>query len=568
MPYGNEADHIAGSPSRRVLSKSINKGTNVNSFEHFASSFTRAQSFLTIERPQEYSRARAFFVDGDSPNTSANYWPTDSAIDDDESLVDESSQAYSETSSLLDDHIGFKYSNVARRMSSYTSAPHNGRLILEETGAVSSATDSDVVIVRKVEAEDGTVVTEVAGQSTAQQTVFNSVNVLIGIGLLSLPLGLKYSGWIIGVLALTIAALSTYYTAKLLAKCLDKDSTIVTYADIAYTAYGQRGRLMVSVLFILELLGAEVSLVVLFADSLYTLYPYFSKLEYKFFAFLILTPPTFLPLRILSVSSIFGIVATMSIVVVFIFCGLYKADSPGSLIEPMHTWLFPQNWKAVPLSIGIVMAPWGGHAVFPNIYRDMRHPYKYGKCLKLIFQISFLVDFSMCVIGFLMFGDGVKDEITKNLLLTAGYPEGLSYFITILVGLIPLAKAPLNAQPIVTTLDALLGLDKITSTTLKDILKGLVRVFAIFIFVVVAIIFPDFDRIIALVGSLLCISVCIILPLLFYLKLYKDSISKFERLADYLMLVLFSILALIGTVWSLLPPNYLGIQGRHELMGW
>lgn len=26
-------------------------------------------------------------------------------------------------------------------------------------------------------------------------------------------------------------------------------------------------------------------------------------------------------------------------------------------------------------------APWGGHGVFPNIYRDMRHPRKYGKSL-------------------------------------------------------------------------------------------------------------------------------------------------------------------------------------------
>jgi solute carrier family 32 (vesicular inhibitory amino acid transporter) len=557
-------ESITQSTSQRVTSKP----NNVNSLEHFASSYSRAQSFLTIERPQELSRARSFFIDGDSPNTSANYWPLDSAIDDDESVADESALRFSETSSLLEEPVGFKYAPVARRMSSYTSAPHKGVLILQETEAVSSAVDPDRVIVRKVETEDGRVITEVAGQSTAQQTIFNSVNVLIGIGLLSLPLGFKYSGWLIGASTMIVSAISTFYTAKLLAKCLDRDSTIVTYADVAYTAYGHKGRLMVSVLFVLELVGAGVSLVVLFADSLYTLYPHFSRFQYKVLAFLILTPPSFLPLRILSISSVFGIISTMSIVVIFVFCGFYKTNSPGSLIQPMETWLFPQNWKAVPLSIGIFMAPWGGHAVFPNIYRDMRHPHKYGKCLTVIYQITFLVDFSMCVIGFLMFGDGVKDEVTKNLLLATGYPGGLNYLITVLIALIPLAKAPLNSRPIVTTLDALLGVENMPPSRLKDFYTGLVRVFVIFLFVSVAIVFPDFDRIIALVGSLLCISVCLILPLLFYIKIYDGEISQIELFTDYILVVVFSILAVLGTVWSILPPDYLGIQGRNEKMGW
>ena len=33
-------------------------------------------------------------------------------------------------------------------------------------------------------------------------------------------------------------------------------------------------------------------------------------------------------------------------------------------------------------------APWGGHSVFPNIYRDMRHPKKYGKSLKVTFGFT------------------------------------------------------------------------------------------------------------------------------------------------------------------------------------
>ena len=42
-------------------------------------------------------------------------------------------------------------------------------------------------------------VTVLAGQSTAPQTIFNSVNVLIGVGLLALPVGLMKAGWVYGI---------------------------------------------------------------------------------------------------------------------------------------------------------------------------------------------------------------------------------------------------------------------------------------------------------------------------------------------------------------------------------
>lgn len=87
--------------------------------------------------------------------------------------------------------------------------------------------------------------------------------------------------------------------------------------------------------------------------------------------------------------------------------GLIKPHAPGSLYEPATTTLLPSNWNAVPLSFGLLMgkfapvlkcldefvltfhiAPWGGHGVFPNIYKDMRHPHKYEGGLRVIFSFT------------------------------------------------------------------------------------------------------------------------------------------------------------------------------------
>jgi vesicular inhibitory amino acid transporter len=168
------------------------------------------------------------------------------------------------------------------------------------------------LILKHVEHEDGTHEDIIIGQSTVPQTVFNSVNVLIGIGLLSLPLALKHSGWVLGLLFLIYSAVTTSYTAKILAKCLDVDKTLVTYADLAYISFGHHARLVTSILFCLELLGACVALVVLFADSLYALVPGLSILEWKIVCGLVLVPLNFLPLRFLSVTSILGIVSCTS----------------------------------------------------------------------------------------------------------------------------------------------------------------------------------------------------------------------------------------------------------------
>ena len=177
--------------------------------------------------------------------------------------------------------------------------------------AGAAAKEREPILVKEVEREDGTKTHIIVGRSTLPQTVFNSANVLIGIGMLSLPLAIKYAGWIIGMGFLLFSALVTRYTARLLAKCLDVDDSLVTFADLAFISFGERARVVTSILFILELFAACVALVVLFADSLDALIPGLTILEWKVVCGLILAPLNFVPLRFLSFTSILGIVCCL-----------------------------------------------------------------------------------------------------------------------------------------------------------------------------------------------------------------------------------------------------------------
>ena len=50
----------------------------------------------------------------------------------------------------------------------------------------------------------------------------------------------------------------------------------------------------------------------------------------------------------------------------------------------------------------------------------------------------------MAVVGLLMFGDDIRDEVTSNILKTTGYPQALSVCIVVFIAIIPLTKIPLK----------------------------------------------------------------------------------------------------------------------------
>jgi vesicular inhibitory amino acid transporter len=125
-------------------------------------------------------------------------------------------------------------------------------------------------------------------------------------------MGIKYAGWLCGSVFLGLSALVTWYTAKILAKCMDVDASLITFADVAYVSYGDRARIGTSILFTLELMVACVALVVLFADTLDALVPGVGVTEWKIVCGLLLIPLQFVPLRLLSFSSILGIFSTFS----------------------------------------------------------------------------------------------------------------------------------------------------------------------------------------------------------------------------------------------------------------
>lgn len=154
---------------------------------------------------------------------------------------------------------------------------------------------------------------------------------------------------------LFFSAFVTKYTASLLAKCLDIHSSLANFADIAYVAFGEKGRFITSVIFTFELTAACISLVILFADSLKSLVEGPDEVHWKILCGCILAPLNFLSMRWLSFTSFLGIFCGILLIIVTFVAGFLKSSSPGSLLGVATTYALPQQWKALPLSFGLLM---------------------------------------------------------------------------------------------------------------------------------------------------------------------------------------------------------------------
>jgi vesicular inhibitory amino acid transporter len=119
-----------------------------------------------------------------------------------------------------------------------------------------------------------------------------------------------------------------------------------------------------------------------------------------------------------------------------------------------------------------------------------------------------------------MFGDSVRDEITSNILLESSYPRALTVLMCLCIGIIPLTKIPLNARPIVATLEVLLGLHQQAVAPpeygllgrgmgFRGVMKVGIRVGVVVVFLGISIVCPAFDSIMAFMGSALCFTICV-----------------------------------------------------------
>lgn len=397
------------------------------------------------------------------------------------------------------------------------------------------------------------------GSSTAPQTIFNSVNTLMGVAMLSLPFAFRITGWVVALVQLLLVAWVTSKTAKILGSILQKNKHLHSYGDIAYAFGGSKFHAFATFTFTVDLLGALLSLVLIFADSFSILFPQVNSLVFKLCIVVITFCTSFLPLSTVSFISLVGVISSAAVLVCILICGFLSSTSPGSLISPAKTSIWPSSFSDILLSLGLFMSPWGGHPVFPELYRDMRHPRKFNFCCNASFLFTFILDFAIGAAGYLMFGSNAKDSLTKNLMSNPAYPAWISPTFCFLLALLLASKLALVSRPVITVAERLLPKTEqkfITYQNGKKVQNFLpsavmARVLVLGLLFGMSVLFTSFGQIMAFFGSAICFTICVTLPLMFHLKLNKEELTIYGK-AWLLIGIFFGIFgAVAGTYASI-----------------
>lgn len=404
-----------------------------------------------------------------------------------------------------------------------------------------------------------------SNQSTDTQALLNAVNILLGVGVLSLPYGFRCSGLCLGLVLLVAFSLLTNYTGKLLGRCIASHPSLKTYPDIGEAAFGTQGRIFISIMFFTELFTACTMFLILVGDNLARIFPAYSEVQLMVLATLVIVPTTWTThFGFLSYFSILGILSSLFLLLVILWTG--AAGEPGGLDSPLsNSYLHPpsnidvfvaSDHSRIPLSIGLIMVGYAGHAVFPSIYDSMARKASYPRVLNRAYVLVAVVYGTIAICGYLMFGHDTTKEITLNL-MDMGQNHWLTTAVTWTIALNPATKFALTINPVALSVEELvLPARYITTPSAKaQLLRGVIRTVLTITSLVCAVSIPYFERVTSFLGSLSAMLISAIVPCLCYVKLFRGKLSSSETWGNLALVAVCLVLATIGTLASFLSPS-------------
>ncbi|XP_050229904.1 amino acid transporter AVT1I-like [Mercurialis annua] len=385
------------------------------------------------------------------------------------------------------------------------------------------------------------------GTTSSLKTIANGLNALSGVGILSTPYAIASGGWLSLIFLFTIAILA-FYSGLLIKRCMESDSNIRTYPDIGERAFGNKGRVLVSVLMYVELYLVATGFLILEGDNLHSLFPNFAikilgldvegRQSFVIIAGLIILPTVWLDdLSILSYVSASGVLAGVVILGSVFWVGAFDGvgfNGRGKLL----------NWDGIGIAISLSAFCYCAHPMFPTLYTSMKKKHQFSNVLAICFILCTFSYASMAIIGYKMFGSDVKSQITLNL-----PARKLSSKIAIYTTLVnPIAKYALMVTPIVNATKTWFP-----SYSNKKSFNLVVSTSLLISSVIVALVFPFFGTLMSLVGAFLSVTASIILPCLCYLKI-SGNFRRFgcEVVILWGIIVFGIIVAIFGIYTSLL----------------
>ncbi|XP_027337583.1 amino acid transporter AVT1H [Abrus precatorius] len=391
--------------------------------------------------------------------------------------------------------------------------------------------------------------------SSFTHAVINMVGMLIGLGQLSTPYAVEKGGWVSAFMLIGLGVMCAY-CSHILGKCLKKNPKLRSFVDIGKHAFGAKGRLIASTFFYMEIFMSLVSYTISLHDNLIKVFlgtnlklhlAKFSSSQLLTVVAVLITLPS-LWIRDLSSISFLSTVGILMSLLIFM-CVAATAIFGG--VKANHTIPVLQLHNFPSIS-GLYIFGYGGHIVFPDLYKAMKDPSKFTKVSIVSFTVVTTIYTTLGFMGAKMFGNDIKSQITLSM-----PPEQIVTKIALWATVLtPMTKYALEFTPLAIQLEH--ALPSAMSGKTKMIIRSCVGSLLLLVILTLALSIPYFEHVLSLTGSLVSAAICLIFPCAFYMKICWGQIPKPLLVLNMSLITFGFILGVMGTISSskLLFKNY------------
>ena len=422
------------------------------------------------------------------------------------------------------------------------------------------------------------------GKDSTKTAGAQIANTIMGAGILSIPIIMRYLGIIFGTLLIIFLALTTIYSVYILIKC-HKITGKNGYSMFGKITMGKFGSILVKIIIIINNLGLCIAYFRIFGEVVQTIIQAWASSKsfwivnwHNFFYILICGVIMICFIFIKNISSLkkvayLGVLAVLIFSISLLILLIYKKSS--KYLDSGMSWkfLFPnctitEAFKAVPT---VFLAFLFQFNVFP-IYQSLRNRNMKSmmKAANIGIGFSFIIFLIVGIIGFLLYGLSMEDTILNSFSDDMVKYRSVSTFIKILIIIICISFVTtcLTSFPILflslreNFINFILfcyknsGIEKISegkndkNNKYKYISKNTMYLITILLYLLIlalSIVMPKLKVIFSIVGATAGTFIAFILPNLFYIRICKMSGKKYSIVLP-LILLAFGIFFLIVSI--------------------
>jgi solute carrier family 32 (vesicular inhibitory amino acid transporter) len=396
------------------------------------------------------------------------------------------------------------------------------------------------------------------GTSNAMHATFNVASSVMGPAMLSLPYALSVGGWLTLVLIVFLAVVC-YVTGRMLRRCLEtmvstsstgNDVGRAQYACVAEAAGGRWAKMALLTAQFGELFCTAVSFLIILGTSMEQMFPTMtwggyavSSSTWSILSAALLAPTLWVrSMRWMAWLSAVSLLSAGLAVATVVYVGV--ADEL-LLKEPLAPADLLFNGAGMGVAAGIILFAFGGHGLYPIVYRSVKTTRQFNvalNCSTLIFVGVYIL---LAVCGYRAYGEATNQVITLNV---AGVPGRIATFMVLAIALL---KYALQLHPIVDRIEAAWQLRAPSVHRCIAVSRQCaVRLSLVLATLAVAVLFPFFALVNSFIGAVFSSAVSIIFPALFYALLHRRTLTTYQYASAIAIVIVGVIMLVIGTLAS------------------